>query len=61
MRTLTIAFLAALPVLAGAGQGPVDAGPIQIKDLNIGKYWYGAQIDHNDLKGKIVLVEIWGS
>ena len=34
---------------------------ITIEDLNLGKYWYGAQIDANDLKGKVVLVEIWGS
>lgn len=32
-----------------------------IRDLNLGEYWYGAQIDMNDLKGKVVLVEIWGS
>ena len=34
---------------------------ITIDDLNLGAYWYGAQIDASDLKGKVVLVEIWGS
>ena len=61
MRTLLAALLLAAPGLAGAGQGPVEPGPIEIKDLNLGKYWFGAQIDLNDLKGKVVLVEIWGS
>ena len=61
MRTLLLATLLLAPALAGEGQGPVDPGPIQVKDLNIGKYWYGANINHRDLIGKVVLVEIWGS
>ncbi len=32
-----------------------------IDDLNLGKYWYGSEVDHKDLRGKVVLVEIWGS
>ena len=51
--------VAAVAVLPDAGQpAQVDA---HIRDLNFGSYWYGAQIDPGDLKGKVVLVEIWGS
>jgi hypothetical protein len=61
MRTLIAALLLTLPALAGDGQGPVKDGPIQIADLRLGTYWYGANIDLDSLKGKIVLVETWGS
>ena len=55
-------LLALAPLLLAAdGQGPVDSGPIQIQDLNIGTYWYGARITNKDLIGKVVLVETWGS
>jgi hypothetical protein len=45
---------------AGQGQGTVKGEP-KIDGLNLGTYWYGTQIDKSDLKGKVVLVEIWGS
>ena len=61
MRT-SIALLAlALTTLAGEGQGPVLGGPIRIEDFELGTFWYGAQITSNDLKGKVVLIETWGS
>ena len=60
MRFLAALALSSL-VFAGAGQGPVDSGPIEIGDLNLGTYWYGAKITHKDLIGKVVLVETWGS
>jgi len=61
MRTLlTLALLTALAI-PGSGQGPVDPGPIATRDLNLGKHWFGKQISRDDLKGKVVLFEIWGS
>jgi hypothetical protein len=48
------------PALCGEGQGTA-APDTKISGLNIGTHWYGAEIDTNDLKGKVVLVEIWGS
>ncbi len=45
---------------AGQGQGTVKGQP-KLDGLTLGTYWYGAQIDKADLKGKVVLVEIWGS
>lgn len=49
-------------LLAGAeeGQGPADPNA-HVKDLNLGTYWYGAKLAKADLRGKVVLVEIWGS
>ena len=61
MRTLLALTLLGAVVLPGAGQGPVDPGPIVIEDLGLGAYWYGKKISTDDLKGKVVLVEIWGS
>jgi len=71
MRTvLTLGLTAALgvagtlwlagPALCGEGQGTA-APDTEISGLNIGAHWYGAEIDKADLKGKVVLVEIWGS
>ena len=61
MRTLLAMTLLGGLALTEPGQGPVDPGPITINGLKLGKYWFGKQISHNDLKGKVVLFEIWGS
>ena len=46
---------------AGDGQGPLKREDVRIDDLRLGQYWYGAPITENDLVGKVVLVELWGS
>jgi hypothetical protein len=56
LATLALAAVAA----AEAGQGPADPDA-KVEGLNLGTYWYGAKITHEDLVGKVVLVEIWGS
>ena len=43
------------------GQGPVADGPIRIDGLNFGTHWFGPEVALDDLRGKIVLVEKWGS
>lgn len=48
------------PAAGGEGQGPAEPGAT-VAGLNIGAHWYGAEIETNDLEGKVVLVEIWGS
>jgi hypothetical protein len=58
--TIAIALLCAWALSEG-GQGPVDPGPIVIDDLRLGEYWYAKDITKEDLAGKVVLVEIWGS
>ena len=34
---------------------------VHLDGIRMGTYWYGAQVDKQDLAGKVVLVEIWGS
>jgi len=38
-----------------------DTSKSTIKDLSLGDYWWGAEIEPEDLEGKVVLFEIWGS
>ena len=65
MNTRRILFGAAVLAVATVAVLPDAGEPAQvdahIRDLNFGSYWYGAQVEPNDLKGKVVLVEIWGS
>ena len=61
MRITACLLTLAVTLCADDGQGPVGSGPIEIQDLNIGTYWYGAKITNRDLIGKVVLVETWGS
>ena len=64
-RTMAIGLLA-LTVVAGArafggeGQGPADDN-VRIDDIRFGTYWAGLDVTLKDLKGKVVLLEIWGS
>lgn len=63
---LPLACAAALALAVGGlaraeeGQGPADPNA-HLQDLNLGTYWYGAEVSKADLRGKVVLVEIWGS
>ena len=60
MRTALALFALISLSPAGDGQGPADMNA-RVEGLNLGTYWFGSKIDHNDLKGKVVLVEMWGS
>ena len=42
----------------GQGVGAPDA---RVEELHLGEYWFGAEVSHEDLIGKVVLVELWGS
>jgi hypothetical protein len=68
------ALLLAAAIVAGAGlagvgvtasaldSGQGTAAPdTRVEGLRLGDYWYGSQITHDDLIGKVVLVELWGS
>ncbi len=33
----------------------------RVEELNLGTYWYGPKVTKDDLVGKVVLVELWGS
>lgn len=47
--------------VAEQGQGPVEGDVVRVEKLRIGEHWYGAPLTHDDLIGKVVLVELWGS
>ena len=51
MKYLLVAMLASA----------ATAGDTDLERLSMGEYWYGAQVDLDDLRGKVVLVEYWGS
>lgn len=51
----------ALAAFAGEGQGPGDTSRSTIDQVSLGEHWYGKKIDLGDLKGKVVLMAIWGS
>ena len=57
---VTAVALLAWPVCADDGQGTA-APDASVDELNLGTYWYGANVDKRALIGKVVLVEIWGS
>jgi len=67
MRILAIALLAAtigFAVPSFAEEGPASEGDTSnstLETLNLGEYWFGAEISLEDLEGKVVLFELWGA
>ncbi|MHC5037289.1 MAG: hypothetical protein ACYTHM_08250 [Planctomycetota bacterium] len=59
--TRFIGFVIGWVLLLAGSALHAEEGPAHISELNLGKHWYGAKIDKEDLVGKVVLVEIWGS
>ena len=52
------------PGVAFADEGPDPTDATEnptIDDLFLGQHWFGAEIEDEDLLGKVVLFEIWGS
>ena len=58
MKPLLILACALAAATFASAQAPAD---VTIDGLNLGTYWSGAEVTKNDLVGKVVLVEIWGS
>jgi hypothetical protein len=58
-------FLTALVLAPGAAIAPAQNKPAQnaaqLAELRLGDHWYAAEATHDDLRGKVVLVEYWGS
>jgi hypothetical protein len=55
-------LVGALPCAADEGVNPADdTSNATIESLFLGEYWFGAQIEEEDLKGKVVVFQIWGS
>ena len=57
---LSLAAFAGVRAFGAEGQGPADDN-VRIDDIRFGTYWYGQDVTLKDLKGKVVLLEIWGS
>jgi hypothetical protein len=57
---ILLACLMTAPAVADDGQGPAEPGA-RIEGVNLGEYWYGAKVTKQDLVGKVVLFEIYGS
>ena len=57
-------FAVACAAFAGAGtdegQGPADPSA-RIEEYGLGTHWFGPELTHDDLIGKVVLIETWGS
>ena len=72
MRILTLVLFAGALSLAApsfwtssaradSGQSNDDTSKSTVDQLRLGEYWWGAKISKEDLRGKVVLFEIWGS
>ncbi|MDF1702322.1 MAG: hypothetical protein P1V36_14315 [Planctomycetota bacterium] len=63
VRVLSMALVLGLALAATAdeGQGPGDTSKSTLGQVTLGDYWYGAKITKEDLQGKVVLFDIWGS
>jgi len=62
-RAIASLILASLVLAIGLSIGGghrVTAEDRTIDQLNVGTYWQGPKIDRADLKGKVVLVWLWG-
>jgi hypothetical protein len=55
MSTAVLAALPAFLTLAAAGDEKSA-----IEGLRLGEHWYGPKLATEDLKGRVVLVELWG-
>ncbi len=55
-----LVFLTALVLATGACVVPAQK-TAQLAELQLGDHWFGAGVTHDDLRGKVVLVEYWGS
>lgn len=50
--TCTLALTLAMPTVAQAA-GPLD-------QISLGEHWYGPNHTLDDLKGRVVMFELWG-
>ena len=66
MRSAATALILLVLGLFAAGVRAEDAPPTDtskstLAQLDLGTYWWGAEINKDDLRGKVVLWEAWGS
>jgi hypothetical protein len=67
MQTAHLTLALACGLLAGAARAESLSGStatrddVRLADLDPGEHWYGAEVDLDALRGKVVLFEMWGS
>ncbi len=56
---LAVGYAATLVV----AEDTLPSEPVEgtVSELTLGEYWWGAKINKDDLRGKVVLWETWGS
>lgn len=52
-------FLTLIAILALPASLPAEPNPL-VDKIELGTYWTGARIQPEDLRGKVVVIEIWG-
>jgi len=60
LTSFALLFAAASPMALDEPQGPA-APDARLEELDLGAHWLGPQVTHEDLIGKVVIVELWGS
>ena len=64
-RIITLALLtSALGAQTDSGPAPQPSpkkAPPRIEGLDFGKHWFGPKVSHDDIAGKVVMVQYWGS
>lgn len=64
-RSVTLPLLLLLSAcafaFAGENHPTTDIPATTLAEASLGTYWYGAPIELDDLVGKVVLWETWGS
>ena len=54
--TLTAVFVSSI-----VADSDASAAPKRLKDIvQLGAHWYGPELSHRDLRGRVVLVKVWG-
>lgn len=52
--------ITALSLLTMCLAGPAFAQVTSLEGANLGTHWFGPKVELDDLKGRCVLVEVWG-
>lgn len=47
-------------VLALCVPGLAEAKVTSLEGVNLGQHWYGPKYTEDDLKGRVVMIELWG-
>lgn len=57
---MKISFMAAALGLVLSFSGAAFAKVESLEGMRMGEHWYGPKLTESDLKGRVVMVEMWG-